>query len=94
MLTTKCIYSIDKNSTIKVLRKDIDRLDYMEFINREKTIEEKSRTKIILLRFKINFRIESYRTVKNNDSFIELNIKTTRFADCLNGTHFQHSTHN
>lgn len=84
LLTTKCLYIVDKNSTTKISGKDIDRFDYMEFINGEKIIEVKSKIKIMLLRFKMNFRIGNYRIVKNNGSFIELVIKRTRFADCLN----------
>ncbi|WP_025665354.1 hypothetical protein [Aquimarina megaterium] len=85
IVTTKHIYSIDKNLTTKILAQDIDRFDYMEFINGEKIIEGGSKIKIMLLRFKMNFRIGNYRIVQRNGSFTELIIWRTRFADCLNG---------
>ena len=84
LLTTKHLYFIDKKSTTKILGKDIERFDYMEFINGEKIIEGKSKIKIILLRFKMNFRIGNYRIVQKTGSFTELTIWKTRFADCLN----------
>jgi len=85
LLTTKNIYYLDKNNIQKIVGENIDRFDYMEFINGEKIMEEKSRLKIFFLRFKINFRIGTYRIVEKNDSFVELKIWKTNFADCLNG---------
>tara|TARA_B100000795_G_scaffold263228_1_gene242064 strand:- start:9 stop:488 length:480 start_codon:yes stop_codon:yes gene_type:complete len=84
LLTTKHLYFIDKKLTTKILAKDIDKFDYLEFINGEKIIEGKSKIKIILLRFKINFRVGNYRIVQKTGSFTELTIWKTRFADCLN----------
>lgn len=84
VVTTKYIYIICKKTNTKILGQEIDRLDYMEFINGEKIIEGKSRIRTIILRFKMNFRIGKYRIVKKNGSFIELAIYKTRFADCLN----------
>lgn len=84
VVTTKYIYIICKKTNTKILGQEIDRLDYMEFINGEKIIEGKSRIQTIILRFKMNFRIGKYRIVKKNDSSIELVIYRTRFADCLN----------
>ncbi|WP_231517328.1 hypothetical protein [Tenacibaculum sp. 47A_GOM-205m] len=85
LLTTKNIYYLNKNNIQKIVGENIDRFDYMEFINGEKIMEEKSRLKIFFLRFKMNFRIGTYRIVEKNDSFIELKIWKTNFADCLNG---------
>ena len=85
LLTTKNIYYLDKNNVKKVVGENIDRFDYMEFVNGEKIIEEKSRLRIFFLRFKMNFRIGTYRIVEKNDSFVELKIWKTNFADCLNG---------
>ncbi|WP_299158340.1 hypothetical protein [uncultured Tenacibaculum sp.] len=85
LLTTKNIYYLDKNNIRKIIGENIDRFDYMEFINGEKIIEEKSRLKIFFLRFKMNFRIGTYRIVEKNNSFVELKIWKTNFADCLNG---------
>ena len=84
LITTKYIYFINKNILTKILGKDIDRFDYMEFINGEEIIESKSKIKIMLFRFKMYFRIGSYRIVKKDGSFIELTIWKTQFADCLN----------
>ncbi|WP_394751351.1 hypothetical protein [Spongiimicrobium salis] len=84
LVTTKFIYFIDKKITTKILGQNIDRLDYMEFVNAEKIIEGKSKIKIRLLRFKMSFRVGNYRIVEKNGSFIELTIWRTRFADCLN----------
>ena len=84
LITTKYIYYINKNILTKILGKDIDRFDYMEFINGEEIIESKSKIKIKLLRFKMYFRIGSYRIVKKDGSFTELTIWKTQFADCLN----------
>lgn len=84
LLTTKNIYYLDKNNIRKIVGENIDRFDYMEFINGEKVIEEDSRFKIFLLRLKMRFRIGTYRIVENNDSFLELKIWKTNSADCLN----------
>ncbi|WP_299124832.1 hypothetical protein [uncultured Tenacibaculum sp.] len=84
LITTKYVYYINKNILTKILGKDIDRFDYMEFINGEEIIESKSKIKIMLFRFKIYFRIGNYRIVKKDGSFIELTIWKTQFADCLN----------
>ncbi|MCE7995694.1 MAG: hypothetical protein HEP71_27190 [Roseivirga sp.] len=84
LLTTKFIYVIDKKITTKILGQDIDRFDYMEFINGDKIIEGKSRFKIRLLRLRLNFRVGNYRIVEKNGSYTELTIWKTRFADCLN----------
>lgn len=84
LVTTKYIFIIDKQSTFRIKGDEIDRLDYMEFVNGQKTIEEKSRLKIMHLRFKMNRRIGHYRIVKKDGSFEEIKIKRTKFADCLN----------
>ncbi|CAM1355444.1 hypothetical protein [Tenacibaculum halocynthiae] len=84
LLTTKNIYYFNKKSVQKIVGKNIKRFDYMEFVNGEKIIEEKSRIKIFWLRFKMNFRVGTYRIVERNNSFIELKIWRTNFADCLN----------
>ncbi|WP_196889878.1 hypothetical protein [Aureivirga sp. CE67] len=83
LLTTKNIYYLDKNNIQKIVGENIDRFDFMEFINGEKIIEEKSRLKNFFLRFKIHFRIGTYRIVEKNNSFIELKIWKTNLADCL-----------
>ncbi|WP_074407784.1 MULTISPECIES: hypothetical protein [Aquimarina] len=85
LLTTKNIYYLDKNNVQKIIGENIDRFDYMEFINGEKIIEEKSRLKIFFLRLKMNFRIGTYRIIEKNNSFVELKIWKTNSADCLNG---------
>ena len=85
LLTTKNIYYLDKKNTRKIIGENIDRFDYIEFINGEKIMEENSRLKIFFLRFKMNFRIGTYRIVEKNESFVELKIWRTNFADCLNG---------
>ena len=85
LLTTKNLFIIDNKNTTKIIGENIDRFDYMEFINGEKIIEGKSKLKIIFLRFKMNFRIGTYRIVEKNNTFIELKICRTKFADCLNG---------
>ncbi|MFD0991654.1 hypothetical protein [Tenacibaculum geojense] len=84
LLTTKNIYYFDKNNFRKIAGENIDRFDYLEFINGEKIMEEKSRIKIFFLRMKMRFRIGTYRIVEKNDSFIELKIWKTNYADCLN----------
>ncbi|CAA0219944.1 hypothetical protein [Tenacibaculum maritimum] len=84
LLTTKNIYYLNKNSVQKIVGDNIERFDYMEFVNGEKIIEEKSRLKTFWLRFKINFRIGTYRIIERNNSFIELKIWKTNLADCLN----------
>lgn len=86
LLTTKCLYIIDKNSNTKIHGEDIDRLDYMEYINGESIVKNKSRIKIFFFRLKMNFRIGKYRIVKKDGGFIELKIRRTSFADCLNGS--------
>ena len=85
LLTTKNVYYFNKKNVQKIVGENIDRFDYMEFVNGEKIMEEKSRIKIFWLRFKMNFRIGTYRIVERNDSFVELKIWKTNFADCLNG---------
>ncbi|MFT6500887.1 MAG: hypothetical protein ACJASQ_000997 [Crocinitomicaceae bacterium] len=84
LVTTKFIYFFDKKVTTRIFGQDIDRFDYLELINYEKTIEGKSKITRTLLRFKIHFRVGNYRIVGNNSSSIELSIWKTRFADCLN----------
>ncbi|CAL2101688.1 conserved protein of unknown function [Tenacibaculum sp. 190130A14a] len=85
LLTTKNIYYFNKNSVRKIVGDNIKGFDYMEFVNGEKIIEENSRIKTFWLRFKMNFRIGTYRITERNNSFIELKIWKTTLADCLNG---------
>ena len=84
LLTTKNIYYFNKKSIQKIVGENIESFEYMEFVNGEKIIKEKSRVKIFWLRFKMNFRIGTYRIVERNKSFIELKIWKINFADCLN----------
>ncbi len=84
LVTTNCLYIIDKKSIVKILGNAIERIDYMQYENLEKTVEEKSKLRIKLDMLKINFRIGDFRIVKKDGSFIALKIKRTRFYDCLN----------
>ena len=84
-MTTKNLYYLDKKNVKKIIGENIDRFDYMEFVNGEKIIEGNSRFKIAFLRLKMNFRVGTYRIVEKDDSFVELKIWKTNFADCLNG---------
>ena len=86
LLTTKSIYFLDKESIKKIDGQEINRFDYMEFVNGEKIIEGSSSLKIFLLRFKMRYRIGHYRIIKNDGRYIEVSIWKTRFADCLNAS--------
>ncbi|CAL2078194.1 hypothetical protein [Tenacibaculum sp. 190524A02b] len=83
LVTTKHIYFIDKKEITKILGKNIERFDYMELINGEKIIEGKSKIRKVILRFKMNFRIGSYRIIQRDGSFTEVTIWKTQFVDCL-----------
>lgn len=80
LVTTKYLFLINKSTTIKIEGKEIDRFDYMEFINLQKASEIKQ----IYLKFKIGYRIGDYRIVKKDGSYIEINFRKTKLADCLN----------
>ncbi|MGH1383198.1 hypothetical protein [Kordia sp.] len=77
--------SLKNLTSQKIDGRDIDRFDYMVFINAEKTLPNASKLRQFYIRQKISFRVGNYRIVKKNRSYIEVNFKRTRFPDCLNG---------
>ena len=84
LLTTKNIYYLNKNNVQKIIGENIERFDYMEHINGEKIIKEKSILEIFFLKKKMFFRVGTYRIVEKNDSYVDIKIWKTNYADCLN----------